>query len=155
MIKFWKTTGRYGCFSNFSKHSVLIGEIRYKTVEHFYQSQKFLEPASQALVSLADTPKRAKELAGGKSEIPMPNIREDWEDVKRGIMKTALLEKARQHPSVFNSLMSTGSEPIGENSPYDYVWGLGEDGTGQNILGVLWMEVRDELRKEVNVPKVF
>jgi ribA/ribD-fused uncharacterized protein len=42
-------------------------------------------------------------------------------------------------------LLSTGSRPLAEASPFDYFWGTGQDGSGQNVLGILLMQVRKEL----------
>jgi predicted NAD-dependent protein-ADP-ribosyltransferase YbiA (DUF1768 family) len=44
-------------------------------------------------------------------------------------------------------LLSTGETPIVENSPIDYYWGCGADGTGENRLGAILMDVRDTLRE--------
>ncbi len=35
-----------------------------------------------------------------------------------------------------------------ENSPYDYFWGIGNDGTGKNLLGKILMETREVLHQE-------
>jgi predicted NAD-dependent protein-ADP-ribosyltransferase YbiA (DUF1768 family) len=37
---------------------------------------------------------------------------------------------------------------IVENSPFDDYWGCGKDGSGQNKLGQILMEVRELLRHE-------
>lgn len=42
-------------------------------------------------------------------------------------------------------LLSTNSKNLIEASPYDYYWGCGNDGSGQNRLGKLLMELRLEL----------
>ena len=34
---------KYSCLSNFYKKSMKIDNKEYKTVEHYYQSQKFLD----------------------------------------------------------------------------------------------------------------
>jgi predicted NAD-dependent protein-ADP-ribosyltransferase YbiA (DUF1768 family) len=41
--------------------------------------------------------------------------------------------------------MDTGNEELVENSPYDYYWGVGRNGTGKNRLGILLMKLREEL----------
>jgi predicted NAD-dependent protein-ADP-ribosyltransferase YbiA (DUF1768 family) len=41
-------------------------------------------------------------------------------------------------------LRESGHEDIVEDSPTDYFWGEGADGTGQNMLGKLWMKIRAE-----------
>ena len=45
------------------------------------------------------------------------------------------------------ALLSTGERKLIEDSPVDYYWGCGEDGSGVNMLGKLLMELRTELQK--------
>lgn len=44
------------------------------------------------------------------------------------------------------TLLGTGDKEIVENAPFDYYWGCGKSGTGQNQLGKTLMQVRDQLR---------
>jgi N-glycosidase YbiA len=48
-------------------------------------------------------------------------------------------------PAARDLLISTNDRPLVESSPYDYYWAAGQDGTGQNRLGHLLMQVRAEL----------
>jgi ribA/ribD-fused uncharacterized protein len=153
MIKFWKTREAYGCLSNFSKHSIIVDGKMYSTTEHYYQSKKFEDPVYQEIIRTLKTPREAKDIASGDKpylvdgiETPMPKLRSDWESVKYGIMKDALRHKVQQNPEVRKTLLETGSEEIAEDTPYDYIWGIGVDGSGKNLLGKAWMEIRDELR---------
>lgn len=43
-------------------------------------------------------------------------------------------------------LLNTGESELIEDSPYDYYWGIGKNGTGKNRLGILLMQVREELK---------
>jgi predicted NAD-dependent protein-ADP-ribosyltransferase YbiA (DUF1768 family) len=40
-----------------------------------------------------------------------------------------------------------------ENSPIDYYWGCGADGSGKNNLGLILMEVREILRQNQDLRK--
>jgi len=40
-VYFYSTTGPYGCFSNFSRHSFTLDGLRWPTSEHYFQAQKF------------------------------------------------------------------------------------------------------------------
>ena len=144
-IKFWSTTGTYGAFSNFSAHSVVIGNKRYKTTEHYYQSQKFAttDPLYANKIAKASKPKEAARLGRDKAR---KLLRKDWESVKLDVMRRALRAKVEQHEDIKELLLGTAEEKIIEESPYDAYWGEGSDGKGQNWLGRLWMELRDELR---------
>jgi ribA/ribD-fused uncharacterized protein len=91
---------------------------------------------------LAKTPKEAAKMG---RNISRP-LRQDWEQVKDDIMKKAVLRKFATHADIREILLSTGDAKIIENSPTDYYWGCGSDGSGKNILGIILMEVRDILR---------
>lgn len=73
-------------------------------------------------------------------------LRSDWEQVKDEIMQQAVLRKFETHTDIREILLATGDELIVENSPIDYYWGCGKDGSGKNRLGEILMAVRDILR---------
>jgi ribA/ribD-fused uncharacterized protein len=145
-VKFYSTRGEYGCFSNFSRHAVVIGGKRYPTTEAYYQAQKFMttEPAYAEEIRKTNNPKIAAQLGRDKKK----PLRRDWEKIKDNVMRQALAAKAEQHPEVKEALMATVGEKIVEDSPSDYYWGCGADGSGKNRLGQLWMELRDKIIKE-------
>jgi ribA/ribD-fused uncharacterized protein len=74
-------------------------------------------------------------------------LRKDWEEVKDDIMRRAVLEKFKSHNDIKIILLSTGDEEIIEKTIKDYYWGCGEGGTGENMLGKILMETRENLRK--------
>jgi len=61
-------------------------------------------------------------------------------------MRRALRAKFETHVDARDLLLSTGDEPLLEASPEDPYWGIGRDETGLNRLGILLMELREELR---------
>lgn len=73
-------------------------------------------------------------------------LRPDWEQVKDDIMRRAVIRKFQTHADIREVLLATGDELIIENSPIDYYWGCGADGSGKNMLGQILMEVREFLR---------
>ena len=60
-------------------------------------------------------------------------------------MEEILRAKTEQHEDVRDVLKKTGKRTIIENSPVDSFWGIGHDGKGQNVVGKIWMKIRDEL----------
>ena len=82
-ILFYSTTDKYGDFSNFSKHGIEMDGEWYRTVEHYFQSQKFDDPQHKEAIRNARTAKAAAQL-GRTRDKP---IRSDWEDAKVEIMK--------------------------------------------------------------------
>jgi len=77
-------------------------------------------------------------------------LRKDWEKVKDEIMQQAVLQKFKAHADIREILLATGDELIVENSPIDYYWGCGKDGSGKNRLGEILMAVREILRQQKN-----
>ncbi len=73
-------------------------------------------------------------------------IRPDWEQVKDEVMLRAVLAKFQAHAELQELLLSTGEEEIVEKTTRDYYWGCGTNSTGKNMLGIILMRVRDELR---------
>lgn len=59
-------------------------------------------------------------------------------------MMEALLLKFTQNPDLADRLRATGNQSLVYDSP-DPVWGIGSDGTGENHLGYLLMDVRKVL----------
>ena len=72
----------------------------------------------------------------------------DWNEKKRAVMKEIMKAKALQHKDVQTMLLSTNESIIVKNHPLDYYWGTGEDGSGKNVMGEIWMEIRSELRED-------
>ena len=77
-------------------------------------------------------------------------LRSDWEQVKEEIMQQGVLRKFETHADIREILLATGDELIVENSPIDYYWGCGKDGSGKNRLGEILMTVREILRQKQN-----
>lgn len=143
-INFYKTNDPYGEFSNFSRHPIYVNDKLYPTTEHYFQSQKFVGTTHEDVVRLCGKPSEAARM-GRDRNLP---LRKDWEEVKEGIMKTALLAKMDQYPKIKELLLSTGDAEIVEHTENDNYWADGGDGSGKNRLGVLLMEIREELKKK-------
>ncbi len=69
--------------------------------------------------------------------------RKDWDDVKVGFMEELLRLKLAQNEDVQQALENTGSRMIYENSPFDDFWKVGPNGNGKNMMGKLWVKIRD------------
>ena len=132
--------GPWACLSNFYPGTMLVLGDFYPTVEHAYQAFKTLDPDQRAMIRALDGPQRAKK-KGKRLE-----LRPDWEDVKVAIMKFLLLIKFNTHENYRIILLSTGNAELQEGNNWgDTFWGIC-NGTGENILGKLLVEVRDYIR---------
>ena len=145
-ILFSKVSDRYGCFSNFSRHHIVVDGKRWRTVEHYFQAMKFPhEPDRQKRIQQASTPKEAKRIAWKKPA----RVPKEWDRMRLQIMLTALRAKFEQHAELRETLLSTESETLVEHTSRDSYWGDGgRPGRGANKLGILLMQVRDELRRD-------
>ncbi len=144
-IYFYKVENPYGYLSNFSPHSIYLDGADWSTVEHYYQAQKFVGSPNEfviPLIAAAPTPEAAAALGRDRTLI----LRSDWEQVKRTIMRSAVLQKFMSHRDIQQQLLATGDETLVEDSPRDYYWGCGADRTGHNYLGKILMNVRQEIR---------
>jgi ribA/ribD-fused uncharacterized protein len=73
-------------------------------------------------------------------------MRIDWERVKEEVMYKGLKAKFTQHEDLKKILLSTGDAILVYDSPIDWDWGIGKDGTGKNKLGLGLMKLREELK---------
>lgn len=132
----------YHCFSNFSAHAIDWKGIRFPTTEHVYHWERFVgEDDLQALIIGAKSPREAWRIAQENKEKQLL----DWNDKKVLVMKNILTEKLRQHTEIQTILKQTGSAEIIKNVSTDAFWGCGAGGNGENMMGKMWMELREEM----------
>lgn len=138
-------TPPFYAFDNFSAFTVEIWGHTFQTAEHAYQWKKFEEtaPLAAALILKATSPHEVKKI----SDLNAQYVSADFINTKLEIMEEILLAKTDQHEKVRKVLQESASKEIIENSPTDYFWGIGEDGTGENQLGKLWQKIRSRQTK--------
>lgn len=142
-ILFYHSDQPWGEFSNFSRHSVFLKDRIWPTVEHYYQAQKFGETSREELIRRLPTSTLAKVRANEWVDFR----RHDWSQVKESVMLDGLRAKFTQHPELLEKLSGTGARELVEHTGNDDFWGDGGDGRGQNRLGHLLMQVREELSR--------
>jgi ribA/ribD-fused uncharacterized protein len=135
--------------SNFSAFNLKFLGNTFPTSEHAYHWMKFRHPTGAGWlldqILYAPSAHEAFKIA----ERNKLRRRSDWDDVKVETMHSILLAKANQHEYVRRKLLATGNRELVEDSWRDDFWGWGPNRDGKNMLGKLWMEIRDELRDEV------
>jgi hypothetical protein len=141
-IRFYSVVDEYGEFSNFAEYPIRVDGATWPTSEHYFQAQKFEDPAHRQRIRRAHSPMEAARMGRDRSM----KLRRDWESVKVSVMHAALLAKFRQHADLRALLLSTGDAKLVEHTENDSYWGDGGDGHGRNMLGQLLMRVRMELR---------
>lgn len=140
--------------SNFSAFKVAWSGILFDTAEAAYHWEKFRHDLGSTADVLA-RPVRDKILDARSAhdafkiaQANKPLQRLDWDRVKTNVMRNILVKKVEQHEYVRRKLLETGEREMIENSWRDDVWGWGPNRDGQNLLGKLWMQVRDMTRAQ-------
>ena len=143
-IKFYRVGDDYGVFSNFYASPITMDGVKYPTTEHYYQAKKFEGQPLEADVVNCKSPGDAFRLANANTK----QRRKDWFAVSLKVMETALYHKFTQHEDLKQKLLDTGNRKIIEHTTKDNFFGDGGDGSGQNHLGRLLMELRAKLRNQ-------
>ncbi len=129
-------------FSNFSSFKLDWKGYDWMTSEHAYHSEKFGDKDILEKLKATRSAHDAMKLAYSNRD----KYRKDWDEIKLKVMKDILRAKVEQHPYVKKKLLESGNKELIENSWRDSYWGWGENQKGENHLGKLWMEIRDEIR---------
>jgi ribA/ribD-fused uncharacterized protein len=140
-LYFYAETEAYFELSNFYLRAVTIDDIAWPSTEHYYQAQKFLAAADRERIRSCNSAAEAFLLGQNLATERVGN----WEDIKVAVMYKALKHKFKQHSDLKQVLLATGEAVIKEKSLIDSFWGIGADGKGANLLGILLMELRAEL----------
>jgi len=141
IIQFNSKSKEYCWLSNFFIFPMIVDDKEYRTVEHWFQSQKFTDPILQENIRLTPSPSMAKKLGRTRHA----SFRTDWDCVKEEIMLKGLRAKFDQNVFLRTQLLATGTAELEEQAPWDSYWGSGRTGKGKNRMGHLLMKVRTEL----------
>lgn len=163
-IAFTKTKLPYGWMGNMSAYPVTDSEGKqWRTTEALFQAMRFAEddPIRED-IRFEKSPMGAKLKAkGNKDKMVVEQL--SLEDLTN--MRYCVRLKIEQHQELKDLLVNSGDIPIYEDvtnrgrKGSNLFWGALklEDGTweGENWLGRIWMELRDELRKAVEIERRF
>jgi ribA/ribD-fused uncharacterized protein len=153
-IRFYRANEKpYGAFSNLFKRPILFEGTEYPTAEHAYQAGKASKEAVRKWILSAPSPSLVAMAAHG---LYTWDIVPNWSKIKFDRMRAVLWAKFDQHDDLRKLLVSTGSSRLIENATVDNLvnrtWGE-VNGKGKNMLGVLLMELRDQLAKRPETNK--
>lgn len=119
------------------------GTHTYPSNEHFYQAMKANKYDHH--VWIAQSPHPYYAMKAGRL-LRKADFRKDWDKQKLHYMKIGLRAKFSD-AHLRTRLLDTGDAVLHEDSPTDMFWGK----KGEDWLGRLLMEVREEIRNEQNV----
>lgn len=125
--------------SNFYEVPVTYDGITYGSNEAAFQAQKTISKEDR--IEFASLNPSLAKRKGRHVK-----LRSDWEEVKDSIMKDIVRAKFTQNNDLKAKLLATNDEYLIEGNTWgDKYWGQ-VNGIGQNKLGLILMEVRDELK---------
>ena len=145
------TKASWGQLSNFCPLAVPIaaGPWLFATSEAAYQACKFpAHPDVQQRIAEAPTAKDAATIG----RTPGLGIDPGWNAQRVDVMRWVLRMKREANAAEIGAVLAkTGERPIVEVSTRDPWWGarpLADRYEGNNVLGRLWMELRQQLRED-------
>lgn len=149
-IAFTKVDLPYGWLGNMSPHRVRHLDKWWETTEALFQALRFDDEQIRETIRKAKSPMTAKMKA---KAIKVRHLRRvepaSPEDLAN--MRFVLRLKLKYHPNLKGMLLATGNDILIEDcslrspSPWGCQRCAGE-WVGENLLGKLWMELREELR---------
>lgn len=146
-IKFYSHFKEYGVFSNFFEAGFFDENgLYFPTSEHYYHYHKFIRTNPEVAQKILDSSRAS--VAYRRSRQYKEEVDPDWDKIKVEVMRKAIYYKFTQNPDLKAKLLATKDAVLIEDSPRDYFWGIGADGSGQNMLGKLLMELRERLKNE-------
>lgn len=135
-----KFRGDYAFLSNFYVPAqVTLDGHMYVSVEHAYQAAKTVDEHERRRIREALTPGVAKRM--GKKVIMRP----DWEEIKETVMLDLCRQKFANNPLRTLLLKTKGQDLVEGNEWGDVFWGVC-NGVGENKLGKILMQIRDEIQ---------
>jgi len=152
-IFFWANASP---FSNWYKSKFTHNGVQYNCSEQYMMHMKalmFNDTEVAELIMEQKDPRKQKFLGRQVRNFDQ-NV---WLEKCQDIMVDGLISKFTQNPAILGTLLNTDDKIIVEASPYDTIWGIGlsEDNPdaldqskwrGQNLLGIVLMRARDEIR---------
>lgn len=134
-------SGPHRFLSNFWSVPIAFEGMTYRTVEHAFQAAKTLDEGMRKQI------RNDPDAAGAKKRGRKVELRADWEAIKIDVMRELLRQKFGTEP-LKSKLLKTGKAQLVEGNWWgDRFWGVC-DGVGENHLGRLLMEIREELRAQ-------
>jgi N-glycosidase YbiA len=141
-VQFYGTREEHGYLSNFAVTPIQLKGKRWQTVEHYFQGQKFAGTEHEEEIRYAKSALLAARMGRSRKR----PLRRDWDRARIEVMREAVRAKFAQHGELAEQLLATGDARLIEHTHRDHFWADGGCGAGQNWLGRILMEIREELR---------
>lgn len=136
-------TGEYRFLSNFWPCEITFRGQKLPSVEHAYVAAKCDISDPDQLKSIA-----AMTAGGAKRYGRVTPIRPMWDSMKFSYMFEFVGQKFHRNQELADKLIATGDALLIEGNDWgDRYWGQCPVGQGENYLGKILMNVRDELNR--------
>jgi len=156
VVFFYGVKNVNGEFSNHFVREFKVNGNKFRCVEQYMMAQKALIFRDFETFNKIMNSKDPVEMKHLGREVKNFNA-EKWNEVKVKVVKNAVFAKFSQNWDLRKMLLETGDKLIAESNPMDRTWGIGicksdkevmakMDEWGENLLGKIMMEVREELR---------
>lgn len=148
-------------FSNFHPCQFIVNGVKYVNSEQYFMAQKalfFEDKESYNKIMKEHNPHECKKIGRRVKNFNA----ELWDGASYAIMKEGVMAKFSQNPHLKQKMIFFQNQEFVEASPFDAIWGvkMGENDPnienkekwcGLNKLGQIMTEVRDFLKKELNM----
>lgn len=145
VVRFSSSVGKdpHRIFSPLYKQTFTVEDQEFGSVEHYAQWSKYKTSDPEYAALLLDKAPATLRMAGKTSaHTPDPDY-----DVEAAY-KAGYQAQLAQNEDLKAVLLATAEAPLEAEYPADDVLGIGEDGTGQNLLGTILMALRAEMAAE-------
>lgn len=128
--------------SNLYRREIVFEGRTFRSSEDAYQYGKPKDPEVAEWLVSAPKPHLC---AAAAHALFSWDIRPDWSKIKVDRMRAVLHAKFGQHEDLRQMLLDTVDAILIEESKTDPFWGTGAKGNGKNMLGLLLMQIREEI----------
>lgn len=153
--------GEDDILSNFHKCNMEWNGQKYASLEHAYQAEK---ASINGRPDIAEEIRQANKAVDAKYLARKVYTAKLWEESNEKLMYEMLLEKVKQNKEVQEELMKSEGEIIAECVPNQMHWSCGlskeaathtdpEKWPGRNILGRMWIKIRNDMCAEIESNK--
>jgi N-glycosidase YbiA len=123
----------------------IYSNLEFKSMEHYFYSMKYFIPKSNNFHMHVKNIRKIKDSNDVTTySKAYPYMCSNFCNIKDKVMKDGLILKFYQNPELRKKLVNTKGSILVEME--DSYWGIGKDKNGQNKLGLLLEQVRDELK---------
>lgn len=133
---------------NSCSRTIQLEDESWPSAEHYVSSKLAGNTRLAKEVMKAETGEKAAQLIKPWYRMKVKG----WRTKRRLFMTRALYIQVQMYDDVREYLLSTEDTLLADMSLYDHYWGVGRDLRGENMMGQIWMDIRQKLRDAASSP---